>query len=259
MRRIRLFTSFYRERDEERAREIDFALRKNLDNESIDEVCLVVEGDADATAYHSRKLKTLRATSRPSFDDFFEWMKREANDQDISILANSDIYFDSQLLLFRSWAPEPDTALCLARWETRSSVPALNDRNDSQDVWIFSGPIRKVDANFPVGVPRCDNRIAFELERAGYRLLNPSFAIRAYHSHAAERSEYPDSGNNFVDGPYRYVWPHNLWSLPQTLLHNATHAESSVAWRPDRRKISRALKLHWFEKLLRLPQRMFAK
>ena len=49
---------------------------------------------------------------------------------------------------------------------------------------IFIGSIKhSLQADFPLGVPRCDNKLLFELQEAGYRILNPAFSIKAFHVH----------------------------------------------------------------------------
>ena len=150
--------------------------------------------------------------------------------------------------MFNVWKPAPDTAFALARWEPDSSGKvSLRDRNDSQDAWIFRGPIRRMESDYPMGVPGCDNRLAEELRRAGYTVLNPSFSIRSYHLHSGHRTPWTgDARKGEVPPPYGYVWPHNLWPLPAILLHNARHPQSRIGWRLDRRLWSRRLKLHWF-------------
>jgi hypothetical protein len=215
-----------------------------------DEICVIAEGNSQITADQSDRIRQRQFSSRPTYADYFGWISEVSSSFDVSVLANSDIYFDSQVSVFRLWSPGPRKALCLSRWETVSAHPRLNDRNDSQDAWIFAGPVRGVNSNFPVGVPRCDNRIAYELESAGYEVLNPSFSLRAFHLHSGQRDEYSIANRpHFVPPPYKYIWPHNLWPLPRTLAHNARHPECRVLWRLDRRKISQMLKLHWFSKL----------
>ena len=61
--------------------------------------------------------------------------------------------------------------MALSRWDTADTIkPKLYNRNDSQDVWVFKGPVKpELKANFPLGVPRCDNKLHFELQEAGYR------------------------------------------------------------------------------------------
>jgi hypothetical protein len=198
------------------------------------------------------KLDLEKVGQRPSYSDFLGWANRPGlQADDVTILANSDIYFDESISAL-GIALRPGQCAALARWNVQSgSEPILNDRNDSQDAWVFKGPIREIRGDYCVGVPRCDNRFLYELKQAGYEIINPAFSIRAYHLHAGQRGEYQtENQQHFVDPPYAYLWPHNLWSLPRTLVHNLRHPQARVSWRFDKRKLMasiplRALKKAW--------------
>jgi hypothetical protein len=252
MTSIRLFTSVFPEPREWRRLEFAECLSRNLACADIDEIVVFVEGNVDLPRHH--RLTAIAVTSRPTYADYLARMAGFATDDDISIIANSDIYFDASIGLLRDFPPAHDAVLALARWESAGSgTPYLNDRNDSQDAWIFRGQPRAMGADFPVGVPRCDNRFAKELENAGYSVLNPAFSIRAYHLHDELRGEYPNElRDDFVPGPYGYVWPHNLVSLPRIAASRLQNPSRRIGWRFDRRYWHRRLKLHWIDKALRV-------
>ena len=240
---IRLFTSHYPERNERRCAELLMSLASNLENPAIDSVHLLLER-VDAPPEH-KKLQTRRIDHRPTYNDFFQWAAElKPAESDLTVIANSDICFDASIKGM-DHALLPSQCAVLSRWNVGvEESPVLFDRNDSQDVWIFRGPLKDTQGTFCVGVPRCDNRILFELKSAGYAVINPAFSIRAYHLHAGERVEYPtDNQLHFVDPPYAYMWPHNLWSLPRTLVHNLHHPEARIGWRLDRRMLARFLPL----------------
>lgn len=247
---IRLFTTVYPEINEKRKNEYRQCLEWNLACDFIAEICILSEGGEDILP-DSRKIKIRRVSHRPTYADYFTWISGSAGDDDISIIANTDIYFDDQLSLFTQWMIPPNYALALARWETsQSGKPKLFDRNDSQDSWIFRGPIKKIESNFCVGVPRCDNRILYEMKCAGYDVINPSFSIRCYHLHEGIREEYKnDNLEHFVEPPYAYLWPHNLWSLPRTLVHNMRHSDAQISWRFDWRKVLNSLPVRAIRKV----------
>ena len=225
---IRLFTTWYRDKNPARQAEYVRCLEANLALAKIDEVCVLAEAFLEPRA----KLRLLSVTSRPSYDDFINWINDIAAARDISIIANTDIYFDSSIRLAERFL-EREECYALARWDGDT----LSDRNDSQDAWIFRGRVAGVRGDFNVGVPRCDNRFLHELRKAGYSVRNPSFAIRANHVHAGARAEYDVEGSaGWVEPPYEYLWPHNLLSLPRTLMHNASHANERIVWRADWRK-----------------------
>lgn len=255
---IRLFTSAFPEPNPVRAAEYDECLRRNLACEAIGQVCLLIEGESNTPA-HFTNATTRRVPGRPRFADYLAWIRELAGPDDVSIIANSDIFFDRQLRVFMTWRIPASVALALSRWDVRvGTSPSLYDHNDSQDVWIFRGIPLNVSGNFAVGVPRCDNRFAHELEDAGYSVINPSMSLRTYHLHSGIRTSYSVANDTgFVPPPYKYVWPHNLWSLPRTLVHNIRHPEARVGWSVDKRKWSAHLRLHVAQRVWRSASRSF--
>jgi hypothetical protein len=224
-------------------------MRRNVECASIDSILVFDEG-SDSLPRGNAKVVVRSVTGRPTYADYFAWINEVAAPDDVSIVANADIYYDRQLELLKRWAFPANVALALSRWETTDDGRfLLRDHNDSQDTWIFRGRVRDVRANFPVGVPRCDNRIVSELRRAGYVVTNPSFTLRSHHVHAGDRESYGEGHlPGYVEPPYEYVWPTNLWSMPKTFLYNARHPGERLGWRVDRRRWSARLKLHWLSK-----------
>jgi hypothetical protein len=241
---VRLFTSVYSERRPERREEYLRALSTNLACAAIDGVFILAEGGEDSLP-GSAKLSIRAIRRRPTYEDFFAWANELAQPDDISIIANSDISFDASLGA-ATQALRSRECYALARWED----DGLFERNDSQDSWVFRGRVTGVNAAFPVGVPRCDNRLLYELQSAGYRVLNPALTIVSRHHHAGQRGEYSDMNQgDFVEPPYRYMWPHNLWSLPRTVIHNLANRDARVAWRFDRRKAATSLPMRVLRKM----------
>ena len=252
MSRVNLFTSFYPERIPERRSELVRCLQKNLENPDITSVSVFLEGLESPPIVHE-KLVTRLIESRPSYCDFFNWANEcQHAKNDVTVISNSDIYFDDSLALM-SQAINPKQCAALARWNFgQEGSPVLFNRNDSQDAWVFRGLIKKVAGDFCVGIPRCDNRILFELKRAGYEVVNPAFSIRSYHLHEGIRGEYQNENlEHFVEPPYAYLWPHNLWSLPRTLMHNLRHPDARIGWRFDRRKFLNSLPVRAIRKVAR--------
>ncbi len=246
MKRVRLFTTAFPEMNPGRRAEYAECLLRNIGCEELDDVLLLVEGDARLPK--SSKVVVRRISQRPLYSDYFRWIEEVADSDDISVVANADIYFDNRIGVLRAFTMPQGTVLALSRWDiTPAGDAVLNDRNDSQDSWVFSGKARGIRGDFPIGLPRCDNRLVKELELSGYTVINPSFSLRSYHLHRGARDEYdvaPRQG--FVDGPYGYVWPGNLLPLHRALWHNARNTRHPVRWHFDSRHWRRMLKLHWF-------------
>ena len=164
--------------------------------------------------------------NQPTYSRFFEAMAEYPDD--VNVLANLDIYFDRTLELANKITTRQ--AYCLTRWEyvTRRHHNALfypdegewkiipfESRNYqavpywSQDAWIVRGGPDIKNANFSMGQPGCDNRVAWCLYAAGYQVRNPCMSIRAIHVHA---SDYRDDARNkySVERPYKKVYPERL-------------------------------------------------
>ena len=142
-------------------------------------------------------------------------------------IANSDIYFDQSLdSLTRSWPLDhrntsAPTVLALAKHTIlHSDEPAYNFntlglslRSDSQDAWIFRSPllpavtsassnesVRELantllqQTTFPLGAPRCDNRIATVLREHGITPINAALLVRAIEVNSHVRLFSPVTG-----------------------------------------------------------------
>lgn len=247
---ISVYTTFYHEHDTDRREEYLSCMRLNLDCKAVGRV-FVINENGNLSEFKSTKLSVIPMESRPTYKDLFYMINQTVDDSDISIIANTDIYFDHNISALNRLNFN-NRCFALSRWDIGPDGKAvLYDRNDSQDVWVFKGKIKKVQADFGIGVPRCDNRVAYELEKAGYQIENPSFSIKCYHVHAGERKEYSTLNlPEFISPPYKYIWPHNLFSLSGTLWHNLIHPSGRVYYRVDMRKINQWLVMRAFGKAM---------
>lgn len=205
---ITLYTSFYEDKKAERHAEILHCLRNNVDNPLIDEIVLLCEGSIPPPEIRNCKKVTINIGGRPTYQDFFNLINLRHSHFDISIVANTDIYFDESLSKINM---NNATCLALSRWDIKPEGAVLHNEKFSQDVWIFQGKVKPVKyATFNLGIPGCDNRIAWELYRAGYKLLNPAHSIKCYHYHPSDLHTYHDeNGENikylYIPKPYLFV------------------------------------------------------
>ena len=193
---INLFVSHYQCGNRQRQRELNFCLKENEKNPIIDHIYTFSE--------------------RPTYTNFFE--QTEKFPDDINILANADIYFNETLEHIKGIGQRDCYAL--TRWELDGNTPVPFEEKHvynkhakakhSQDVWIFKGAVTTVYGSFFIGQPGCDNRIAYEILRGRYKLMNPSLTIQAIHKHKIEAREY--TMNTQVQKPWKWV--------EQTALHS---------------------------------------
>ncbi len=178
---VYLFTSYYHTEDQKRSQELTEVMGKNVASPHIDKII-----NLGNKRFENEKVLNI-PFERPMFSDFV----KAANvlKATISIIANSDIFFDYTIEMCKTNLDE-DTCYALSRYDIKQNNKAvLFNYEYSQDTWIFKGQIKSVNnIDFPMGLPACDNRFAFELEQVGYKVLNPAFTIKSYHLHFSGRN-----------------------------------------------------------------------
>lgn len=201
-----LITPYFRTHDINRNIELDWVLDKNLSSGLFEKIILFCDpGTFPRT--ESPKIKLIETKARPTYLDFFT----EGNTylDKLVIVANSDIFFDSSLENAVDYIKGKNRILALTRYEyvlqlnlSYSSVMMMGC--DSQDSWIFTPIIdtQDMDISFGLGVPGCDNRLAFELSKK-YEVINPSLKIKTHHLHESNYRTYDP--NNRLIGEYMQI------------------------------------------------------
>ena len=189
MQKINLFVNYYNCGEIERQKEIDFCFNHNKNSGLFSNI--------------------INFNDRPTYTDFFN--ATLAYPEDINVFSNSDIYFNDTIKHVLNMGSMD--AYALTRWEesengivpfeTKHSYNQEAKSKHSQDVWVFYGAVNTVYGGFHIGVPGCDNRIAYEINKANYNLSNPSNIIKCVHKHANEKRVYtmPDK----ISPPYLWV------------------------------------------------------
>ena len=197
-----LFTTYFKSDNQERQAEYDFCIAKNKVAD-FDKVYLFVENKAEdiiaarkieaelklLPLVTSTEIEVVIMDSRPNFRDFFDFMSAYEFRDSVNIIANTDIFFlnmqqiDKHLHLLQSGK----SCFALTRWDYHHNRPSnLFETNDSQDTWIFNGNQRVnliENCEYPMGKLGCDNRLAYEIEKAGFIVTNPSRTIQTFHLH----------------------------------------------------------------------------
>jgi len=205
---FRSITTYYDEKNIERRNEYDICIQKNIDSKLFDEIIVLVEGAETKLPKFAKNLVVLYQFERPTFRDLFTIINERTSPTDINCIQNSDIYFDDSLLLVET---QDMTNVCwaLSRWDVDGNGNSAHwVAIDSQDAFIFQGPIKQAavdNSYFSPGIPGCDNRLCFILNEAGYDVINPSKSIKAYHLHNSNIRNYDE--NNKVLGEYLLLEP----------------------------------------------------
>lgn len=203
---MNLFINYYRDKHPHRDQELQNGLRRNLENPYIKRVFLMMDFVMPFPDHD--KIEPVYMASRPTYAEIFDCVRENSVAGEVCIIANSDIYFDSSI--GHCLTMDANACYALSRWDMKGNTPVPFLRSDSQDAWIFRAPVKDVkNCNFTMGVPGCDNRIAYELLSAGYHVTNPSKTIKAYHLHETGIRHYK-VGQNVVARPYHLVPPISL-------------------------------------------------
>jgi hypothetical protein len=221
---MNLLVGFYQDSDRARTDEFLECLRRNSTNACIDSITVFIEDTVspehlrcDLKAPVLVKLDFVPHRRRLRFDELFDYANQRFPGSGV-IIANGDIWFDETLTALENESLS-GRMLCLSRWD-EDAAGALHhfDRPDSQDAWVFEPPLPKIAAEFFLGTPGCDNRLAYEAERAGLLVCNPSRSLRARHLHKSGVRRY--SQQDRVFGPTRFV--------PASFLTNVSTTQKPV-------------------------------
>jgi hypothetical protein len=207
--RMILLAGYYEDADAARRAELSECLRRNLDNELLEEIHLFVEEPKGADELRATqppladgKIRLIEHGRRVTYRDLFVYANTRLRGRRV-IVANADIFFDRTLARLDGY----DLAgrlLCLSRWDIQGDGSSrFFEHPASQDAWVFLSPLPEIRCEFHLGLPGCDNRLAWEAARAGLVLSNPGRSVRAHHLHLSLVRHYDERRR--LPGPTRDV------------------------------------------------------
>lgn len=208
---INVFFPYYSCGDAIRQAEIDLCLHKNIENQHISRLVVLIDDDTKFESLDS-KVTVLYLKQRPTYRLWLE-LTKELQLEGVSLLANSDIYFDDTVVEVLGIINSDRKFLALSRWELINSEISLHKNPHwSQDVWGIhcSADISNellVSLAFPMGVPRCDNKIAYLFATRGFAVFNPCHVLRSIHVHKTELRTYHKKLDERILGGVAYVFP----------------------------------------------------
>jgi hypothetical protein len=212
-----LLTGFYNDASQERTGEFLECVWRNADNVYVEMIIVFLEDQLSSLDAQVRfpalahpKVELIEYGRRLTYAQLFEYANHHLAGAGV-IIANGDIFFDETLGLLETQSLT-GKLFCLSRWdESPDGTSRHYDQPCSQDAWIFEPPLPRIDADFSLGSPGCDNRVAFEAERAGLAVSNPSRSVRARHLHHSGIHRYTQKDR--IPGPIRLV-PASFLEVP---------------------------------------------
>lgn len=212
---IHLLIDYYIPSMKERQKELDFCYITNINNSNFDHLHIFYQ---DTPPEVNNKVILNPLTSRNTYQDYIIYAQNNIPKDDIIILSNSDMYFDNSIAKVKQFDLDKHI-LTLTRWSSHSTedgnrlidgkVTYYKNHSCSQDVWVWKNPLNNStnsDTNFPMGVPGCDNKIAYAFKEMGYEPINPCLDIIAYHYHqTGEASRTYNRATDRIPPPYYHV------------------------------------------------------
>jgi hypothetical protein len=224
MKKITIFVPYYLSEDYSRQIEIDLCLKNNISLNEIDKIFLIIDDGTIPPISHP-KLTIINIDNRPTYKDWIDLTVKYAKN-DISVLANSDIYFDSSITkLKKIFDGNKKSFVAISRYEIHDDTLVLHKNPQwSQDVWCIDGEmsncIDKKYLNIPMGIPRCDNKIAYIFSINGYAIVNPCNFIRTFHVHKSQIRSYNPHIDKRILGGVAYVYPSNTLDEKSKLIYD---------------------------------------
>lgn len=208
---IAVFTPYFRAATSERQAELDLCLRLNLQCPAIDTLILLID-DGHVPPIQSPKLRIVSIASRPTYQQWVQ-LTKQLERPGISVLANSDIYFDETIAALNKYLDKPQRFVALSRYEkVAGALRPHPNPHWSQDVWAINAeadlPLNLIKAlDIPLGVPRCDNKVAYLFAVNGWKIFNPISEVKSVHVHETQQRNYDKRTDLTVIGGVAYVHP----------------------------------------------------
>lgn len=208
---IILYTPYFSAAEAARQAELDECLRRNVNNHALTKIVLLVDDDA-MPPLASDRIQIVKLSARPTYLDWVR-ITRSQGQRHLSLLANTDIYFDDSVAKLREVLAAPETFVALSRYDRIEGRLEQHPNPEwSQDTWAFdtASEISEAHAttlNFPLGVPRCDNKVAYLFAVRGWRVCNPVRFINSVHVHETQLRTYNKKTDLTILGGVAHVHP----------------------------------------------------
>lgn len=204
-----LYVPYFKTASTVRQAELDLCIKKNLEVKQITKIYLIIDDGSKPPVNH-KKLEIINVSSRPTYQHWVEYSYKN-NPNSISLLANADIYFGEGFEHLVRHLSAPLTFLALTRYDLKEQklVPHANPKW-SQDVWGINtaSPLNRElykELDFMLGVPRCDNKVAYVFSVYGWKVVNPMQSVVSVHVHESEERTYSKKTDVRILGGVAYV------------------------------------------------------
>jgi len=198
---IHIITQFFIPDNKYRLKELQFALKQNVENLHIHKIHLLNEKiyNSKELDVESDKIVQTNIQNRLTFQDVFSYVRTE-NLKGYIVMLNIDIFLNNSIRKITNSSMDLNKQMCcLLRYELNKQNPSKSSifgpRYDSQDTWIFHtkqtiSMLSEKLFSFEFGRPGCDNKLIYLLSILGYEIINDPKTIHSYHVHSEVKRNY---------------------------------------------------------------------
>lgn len=213
---INILTQYFKTSNQERNDEIHKCLEINCTNPKITKIYLLNEKIYDLDILKHEKIIQIDVSDRLQYYTAFDWANKNLEKESLIILSNIDIIFDELAIdnIIKLSKEQINVPMAITRYELNNQLDYASAKlyscfRYSQDCWIVKTPILLNDNfKFYMGIPGCDNRIAYELLQMYGDIINPCLDIKTYHLHNSAIRTYT-VGHDSIRPPYCHILPYN--------------------------------------------------
>lgn len=188
----------YNETEAPRRQEYEYCLTSNL---KVFEAVHVLREDAHTwadTLAGTAKLHLAEHGHRATFAEYFQYANSNLAGCFVFV-SNADIVVSTPAAV--RTLPMDHTLLLLSKRQAEAEE-IVSTRGLSLDTFAFKAPIRPFPADWYLGRPGCEHRLAYEARRAGMTCRNPARIIICRHYHASGIRHYnAKRHDHWVHGP----------------------------------------------------------
>ena len=208
---------FYSHKNRQIQEELLSVLKSNIKKKFIKKIILLIDDDTFKNKnLISTKITIVRYNRRPTFEDWIRESKKFINDDEYFVIANADIEFrDDFEDLISNELKNEKSFLLLSRYDLigDKELRLVKNAYYSQDTWCLrSNDLKKIEEShlsaldIPVGIPRCDNKIAYEFWIRNWHLINPCMRIVTIHHQKSGIRNYETKDITII-GNVAFVYP----------------------------------------------------
>lgn len=206
-----LYVPWHQPQDARRCTEYQHVLSNNLRCGMFDEVRLLLEEDVYSVP-SDLHLCLIPLGKRCTYHDIFDHARRTVPVGQLVVMANADIIFDESLAMLNGVNNMDQFFVALTRHTISTTGWTLDPVGHwGQDAWAWVNPLRPLgQEDFPFGFWGSENRLAYEADKAGYAVLNPSKTIKIKHWHFSNVRTTSGREDNRIHGQYVLPEPQHL-------------------------------------------------